>query len=138
MAAAVADFRPSTTVARARSRRARTSPNWIPLTGTRNPGRTGQVPTRRRAAGHDRDRRIRGGDGRRDGGVLTCATGQLRAKGCDLLVVNAVGEGKAFEVDHNDGWLLGADGSEVALEHGSKALMASRVLDAVEPLFRTL
>ena len=52
----------------------------------------------------------------------------------DLLVVNAVGDGKAFEVDHNDGWLLSADGSETALAHGSKALMASRVLDALRPL----
>ncbi|MGL4305885.1 MAG: phosphopantothenoylcysteine decarboxylase, partial [Mycobacteriaceae bacterium] len=51
-----------------------------------------------------------------------------------LLVVNAVGDGKAFEVDHNDGWLLRADGTEVTMEPGSKALMASRVLDAVAEL----
>ncbi len=35
-----------------------------------------------------------------------------------------------------DGWLLGADGSEQALDHGSKALLASRVLDALGPLLR--
>ena len=66
--------------------------------------------------------------------MLTHARAKLARKGCDLLVVNAVGEGKAFEVDNNDGWLLGADGTETALEHGSKALMASRVLDAVTGL----
>src|SRR5690606_39998071 len=68
------------------------------------------------------------------GDVLTYAREKLARKGCDLLVVNAVGEGKAFEVDDNNGWLLSADGSETALAHGSKALMASRVLDALGPL----
>lgn len=72
--------------------------------------------------------------GDEQGDVLTYARAKLARKGCDLLVVNAVGDGKAFEVDHNDGWLLAADGSETALAHGSKALMASRVLDALRPL----
>ncbi|MFD6452232.1 phosphopantothenoylcysteine decarboxylase, partial [Nocardia sp. NPDC060220] len=71
-----------------------------------------------------------------NGDVLTHARAKLARKGCDLLVVNAVGEGKAFEVDTNDGWLLGADGTEAALDHGSKALLASRVLDALVPLLR--
>ena len=65
------------------------------------------------------------------GDVLTYARAKLERKGCDLLVVNAVGEGKAFEVDHNDGWMLAADGTETALEHGSKTLMASRIVDAI-------
>jgi phosphopantothenoylcysteine decarboxylase/phosphopantothenate--cysteine ligase len=56
---------------------------------------------------------------------------KLARKGCDLLVVNAVGDGRAFEVPDNAGWLLGADGSESELESGSKALLASRVWDAV-------
>ena len=56
---------------------------------------------------------------------------KLARKGCDLLVVNAVGDGRAFEVPDNAGWLLGADGSESELEPGSKALLASRVWDAV-------
>ena len=46
-------------------------------------------------------------------------------------VVNAVGDGRAFEVDNNDGWLLAADGTESALQHGSKTLMASRIVDAI-------
>jgi phosphopantothenoylcysteine decarboxylase/phosphopantothenate--cysteine ligase len=33
-------------------------------------------------------------------------------------------------VDNNDGWLLAADGTESALEHGPKALMSSRIVDA--------
>ena len=48
-----------------------------------------------------------------------------------MLVVNAVGDDRAFEVDNNDGWLLAADGTESALEHGSKTLMASRIVDAI-------
>jgi phosphopantothenoylcysteine decarboxylase/phosphopantothenate--cysteine ligase len=63
--------------------------------------------------------------------VLTHARSKLARKGCDLLVVNAVGEGRAFEVDHNTGWLLGADGTQTALPEGPKSLLASYVWDAV-------
>lgn len=66
-----------------------------------------------------------------NGDVLFHARAKLKRKGCDLLVVNAVGENRAFEVDHNDGWLLSADGSESALEHESKTVIASRIVDAI-------
>ena len=66
-----------------------------------------------------------------NGDVLFHARAKLQRKGCDLLVVNAVGENRAFEVDNNDGWLLSADGAEAALEHGSKTLMATRIVDAI-------
>ena len=46
-------------------------------------------------------------------------------------MVNAVGEGRAFEVPDNAGWLLGSDGTETELASGSKALLASHVWDAV-------
>jgi phosphopantothenoylcysteine decarboxylase/phosphopantothenate--cysteine ligase len=73
-----------------------------------------------------------------NGDVLFHARAKLKRKGCDLLVVNAVGEGRAFEVDSNDGWLLSAQGrgeiAEVVLEHGTKVLMASRIVDAVAGL----
>lgn len=71
-----------------------------------------------------------------NGDVLFHARAKLRRKACDLLVVNAVGDGRAFEVDSNDGWLLGSDGTEVALEHGSKTLMASRIVDAIAAFLR--
>jgi phosphopantothenoylcysteine decarboxylase/phosphopantothenate--cysteine ligase len=45
--------------------------------------------------------------------------------------VNAVGDGKAFGMDYNTGWVLAADGHETALPLGTKTLMASRILDAV-------
>jgi phosphopantothenoylcysteine decarboxylase / phosphopantothenate---cysteine ligase len=66
-----------------------------------------------------------------DGDALHHGRLKLARKGCDLLVVNAVGDGRAFEVADNAGWLLGADGSESVLPSGSKALLASRVWDAV-------
>jgi len=69
-------------------------------------------------------------------GVLEHARAKLARKGCDLLVVNAVGEGRAFEVPHNTGWLLGADGSETTLPEGPKALLASHVWDAVSARLR--
>ncbi|HEY2205815.1 MAG TPA: bifunctional phosphopantothenoylcysteine decarboxylase/phosphopantothenate--cysteine ligase CoaBC [Pseudonocardia sp.] len=65
------------------------------------------------------------------GDVLHHGRAKLGRKGCDLLVVNAVGDGRAFEQPDNAGWLLGADGGVTELEHGSKALLASRVWDAV-------
>jgi phosphopantothenoylcysteine decarboxylase/phosphopantothenate--cysteine ligase len=63
--------------------------------------------------------------------VLEYGRAKLERKGCDLLVVNAVGAGKAFEVEDNEGWLLGADGSSQPLPMGSKAQLAARVWDAV-------
>ena len=132
--AAVADFRP-TTVAVNKIKKGAAEPDAIALTRT-DDILAGLV--RARADGTlSASTTIVGfaaETGDADGDVLTHARQKLARKGCDLLVVNAVGEGRAFEVDHNDGWLLGADGSETALQHGSKALMASRVLDALRPL----
>ncbi|GAB4585301.1 bifunctional phosphopantothenoylcysteine decarboxylase/phosphopantothenate--cysteine ligase CoaBC [Nocardia sp. IFM 10818] len=135
MAAAVADFRP-VNVAAAKIKKGAGEPNSIELSKTPDI-LAGLVQSRR-------DGLLAGTaivgfaaeTGDEHGDVLTHARAKLARKGCDLLVVNAVGEGKAFEVDHNDGWLLGADGTEIALDHGSKALLASRVLDALGPLLR--
>ena len=135
MAAAVADFRP-VHVATAKIKKGSGEPNSIELTKTEDI-LAGLVQSRR--DGHLTGAAIVGfaaETGDEHGDVLTHARAKLKRKGCDLLVVNAVGEGKAFEVDHNDGWLLGADGTEHALDHGSKALLASRVLDALGPLLR--
>src|SRR6185436_3106220 len=85
----------------------------------------GQLPNMRAVVGFAAE------TGDAQGDVLFHAKAKLQRKGCDLLVVNAVGDGKAFEVDDNDGWLLSADGNQAALEHGSKTLMASRIVDAI-------
>jgi phosphopantothenoylcysteine decarboxylase / phosphopantothenate---cysteine ligase len=65
------------------------------------------------------------------GGVLAHGRAKLGRKGCDLLIVNKVGHGSGFEVEHNTGWLLGDDGSEIELPAGPKTLLASHVWDAV-------
>jgi phosphopantothenoylcysteine decarboxylase/phosphopantothenate--cysteine ligase len=63
--------------------------------------------------------------------VLEHGRAKLKRKGCDLLVVNAVGDGRAFEVEDNSGWLLTADGAESHIPYGQKAQLASYVWDAV-------
>ena len=68
------------------------------------------------------------------GTVLDHARAKLKRKGSDLLVVNAVGDGKAFEVEDNGGWLLSTDGTERAIPLGAKAQLAAAVWDAVVDL----
>jgi len=134
MSAAVADFRP-TTLAASKIKKGAGEPDTIPL--TKNDDILAGLVKARAEGDLAADTAIVGfaaETGDEQGDVLTYAREKLARKGCDLLVVNAVGDGKAFEVDNNDGWLLSADGSETALTHGSKALMASRVLDALRPL----
>lgn len=131
MAAAVADFRPES-IAVNKIKKGSNEPSSIPLT------RNDDILAGLVSARHDGELSpstvivgFAAETGDADGDVLTYARAKLERKGCDLLVVNAVGDGRAFEVDHNDGWLLGSDGSESALGEGSKALLASRVLDSV-------
>jgi len=134
MAAAVADFRPSQVETNKIKKSADpdAAAPVIELTRTDDVlagavrARTdGQLPNMRAIVGFAAE------TGDANGDVLFHARTKLRRKGCDLLVVNAVGENRAFEVDNNDGWLLAADGTESALEHGSKTLMASRIVDAI-------
>ncbi len=63
--------------------------------------------------------------------VLEHGRAKLARKGCDVLVVNAVGPGKAFGQPDNAGVILGADGSERVVESGPKALLAAALLDVV-------
>jgi phosphopantothenoylcysteine decarboxylase / phosphopantothenate---cysteine ligase len=131
MAAAVADFRPAQ-VATAKIKKGAEEPlsiglvrNDDVLTAAVRARADGQLPNMRAIVGFAAE------TGDANGDVLFHARAKLRRKGCDLLVVNAVGEGKAFEVDNNDGWLLASNGTESALQHGSKTLMASRIVDAI-------
>ena len=134
MAAAVADFRPAQ-VATAKIKKGASEPSSIDLVrnddvlaGAVRARAEGQLPNMRAIVGFAAE------TGDANGDVLFLARAKLQRKGCEMLVVNAVGEGKAFEVDHNDGWILAADGTETVLEHGSKTLMASRIVDAIGAL----
>ena len=133
MAAAVADFRPAQVATSKIKKTAEVTDGPTVelvrtediLAGAVRQRADGQLPKMRAIVGFAAE------TGDAQGDVLFHARAKLARKACDLLVVNAVGDGKAFEVDSNDGWLLGADGTEVTLEHGSKTLMASRIVDAV-------
>ena len=134
MAAAVADFRPAQ-VAAAKIKKGPDDQDEPPLiklvrnddvlAGAVRARAHGQLPNMRAIVGFAAE------TGDANGDVLFHAREKLRRKGCDLLVVNAVGDNRAFEVDSNDGWLLASDGAEAALQHGSKTLMASRIVDAI-------
>ncbi|OBH91729.1 bifunctional phosphopantothenoylcysteine decarboxylase/phosphopantothenate--cysteine ligase CoaBC [Mycobacterium sp. E2733] len=134
MAAAVADFRPAQ-VSAAKIKKGLNDQEGPPtielvrnddvLAGAVRARANGELPNMRAIVGFAAE------TGDANGDVLFHARAKLRRKGCDLLVVNAVGDGRAFEVDNNDGWLLASDGTESALQHGSKTLMASRIVDAI-------
>ena len=56
---------------------------------------------------------------------------KLRAKNCDLLVANLVGDGLAFDTEDNQGLILSAAGDVVEISRTSKRQMAGRIFDAV-------
>lgn len=138
MAAAVADFRPervaTSKIKKTADAAERPTLELVRtddiLAGAVRQRADGQLPNMRAIVGFAAE------TGDANGDVLFHARAKLARKACDLLVVNAVGDGRAFEVDNNDGWLLGSDGTEQALEHGSKSLMASRIVDAITAFLR--
>jgi phosphopantothenoylcysteine decarboxylase/phosphopantothenate--cysteine ligase len=134
MAAAVADFRP---VDRADHKIKKSDRDPDPVALTRNPDVLAELVAARAAGRLDAGQLIVGfaaETGDASGGVLDHARAKLARKGCDLLVVNAVGDGKAFEVEDNAGWLLSTDGSERAIALGTKTQMAAEVWDFVTNL----
>jgi phosphopantothenoylcysteine decarboxylase/phosphopantothenate--cysteine ligase len=66
-----------------------------------------------------------------EGGWLAHGRAKLARKGSELLVVNPVGEDRAFERAENAGVVLAADGAEVEVPHGPKAALAAVVWDLV-------
>ena len=65
------------------------------------------------------------------GSVLEHGQVKLAAKGCDLLVVNEVGVDRGFESEDNEAVVLGADGSSTPIPRGPKAVIAHVVWDLV-------
>jgi phosphopantothenoylcysteine decarboxylase/phosphopantothenate--cysteine ligase len=126
MTAAVADFRPAE-AAEFKIKKGSGDPQPIHL--VRNPDILAELVASRRPGQVIVGFAAETGDAAGD--VLHHGRIKLAAKGSDLLVVNAVGGGRAFGTADNAGWLLASDGSEVALPAGSKALLASRLWDAV-------
>ncbi|MDR7303329.1 bifunctional phosphopantothenoylcysteine decarboxylase/phosphopantothenate--cysteine ligase CoaBC [Haloactinomyces albus] len=134
MAAAVADFRP---VDRTGHKIKKTDRDPGALELTRNPDILAEL-VEAREAGRLSAEVIAGfaaETGDPDTTVLEHGRTKLTRKRCDLLVVNAVGDGRAFEVEDNDGWLLAADGAEYPILHGAKSHLASILWDAVSEQF---
>jgi phosphopantothenoylcysteine decarboxylase/phosphopantothenate--cysteine ligase len=60
---------------------------------------------------------------------------KLARKGCDLLVVNRVGDGLAFGTSDNEAVVLAADGSSTEIARAPKEELADRVWDLVVARF---
>ena len=130
MAAAVADFRP-VDLANYKIKKSDADPDPLPL--TRNPDILAELIEARHAQ-RIAARLLVGfaaETGDRDTTVLEHGRRKLARKGCDLLVVNAVGDGRAFEREENAGWLLAADGTERAIPFAAKSRLSASVWDAV-------
>jgi phosphopantothenoylcysteine decarboxylase/phosphopantothenate--cysteine ligase len=126
MAAAVADFRPIDT---SEHKIKKSGEPPAPIALTENPDILAELVAGRRPGTLLVGFAAETGD--TSAGVLEHGRAKLQRKGCDLLVVNAVGPGKAFGQADNAGVILGADGSESVVDFGPKAVLAAALLDAV-------
>ncbi|MFC3896718.1 bifunctional phosphopantothenoylcysteine decarboxylase/phosphopantothenate--cysteine ligase CoaBC [Lentzea rhizosphaerae] len=126
MAAAVADFRP---VSLTGHKIKKTDSDPDPIVLTKNPDVLVELVSSRRQGQVIVGFAAETGD--ETTSVLDYGRAKLKRKGCDLLVVNAVGDGKAFEQEDNAGWLLSREGAEASIPHGPKTQVASVVWDAV-------
>jgi phosphopantothenoylcysteine decarboxylase / phosphopantothenate---cysteine ligase len=126
MAAAVADFRPTDAAAHKIKKGDRQPP---PIALTRNDDVLSELvarkPTTQVVVGFAAE------TGDDTDGWLEHGRRKLAAKGCDLLVVNQVGEGLAFGTFDNAAVILGADGAETTVERGPKHALADAVWDQV-------
>ena len=130
MAAAVADFRPAEP-AQHKIKKTVGEPAPIALVRTADvlaglvgdPPRPGQVVVGFAAETGDAD-----------GDVLHHGREKARRKGAHLLVVNDVGPGRGFGVEHNDVTVLDRQGDVVATASGTKDEVADAVWDAVAGL----
>ena len=129
MAAAVADFRPAAAQGH-KIKKSDAGPPTIEL--EENPDILLELVANRRPGQILVGFAAETGDA--ESSVLDHGRAKLARKRCDLLVVNAVGAGKAFGQADNAGVILGADGSETPVEYGPKALLAAAVWDAVAAL----
>ncbi|MFG2678664.1 bifunctional phosphopantothenoylcysteine decarboxylase/phosphopantothenate--cysteine ligase CoaBC [Streptomyces sp. NPDC048392] len=124
MAAAVADFRPATYATGKIKKRDDQEP--APVTLVRNPDVLAEISATRARSGQ-----VIVGFAAETDDVLANGRAKLKRKGCDLLVVNEVGERKTFGSEENEAVVLGADGSETPVAHGPKEALADVVWDLV-------
>ncbi|WP_375500323.1 bifunctional phosphopantothenoylcysteine decarboxylase/phosphopantothenate--cysteine ligase CoaBC [uncultured Jatrophihabitans sp.] len=126
MAAAVADFRP---VAQAAHKIKKSGEPPEPLPLEENPDVLAGLVAARRLGTVLVGFAAETGDEQHT--VLELGRAKLARKGCDLLVVNQVGPGRAFGQLDNAAVILGSDGAETVVDHGPKAALAAALWDAV-------
>jgi phosphopantothenoylcysteine decarboxylase/phosphopantothenate--cysteine ligase len=122
MAAAVADFRPKV---RSESKIKKTGAAPEPLELELNPDVLAELAAVRRPG------QLLVGFAAETDDPVEHGREKLARKGCDLIVINQVGEGVGFEVETNAAVILGSDGSRVDVPLGSKDALAHAVWDAV-------
>jgi phosphopantothenoylcysteine decarboxylase/phosphopantothenate--cysteine ligase len=125
MAAAVADFRPSATA----DHKIKKAGGMPAIELEENPDILLELVANRRPGQLVVGFAAETGD--TSASVLEHGRDKLARKGCDLLVVNAVGPGKAFGQSDNAGVILGRDGSEQVVDFGPKTVLAAALWDAV-------
>ncbi|MCB5165295.1 bifunctional phosphopantothenoylcysteine decarboxylase/phosphopantothenate--cysteine ligase CoaBC [Streptomyces bambusae] len=126
MAAAVADFRPAEYASGKIKKKDGQEP--APVALVRNPDILAEVSADRARPGL-----LVVGFAAETDDVLANGRAKLRRKGCDLLVVNEVGETKTFGSEENEAVILGSDGAEVSVPHGPKEDLADLLWDLVAP-----
>jgi phosphopantothenoylcysteine decarboxylase / phosphopantothenate---cysteine ligase len=140
MAAAVADYRPE---ARSTGKIKKDGQPPEPLRLAENPDILAGLAARRaeQAAGRPEGGAASPGTGPRRQVLVgfaaetdtseTNARAKLARKGCDLLVVNPVGNGRGFGTPDNEAVVFGADGTVTRIPRGPKEALADVVWDLV-------
>ncbi|MEU2832968.1 bifunctional phosphopantothenoylcysteine decarboxylase/phosphopantothenate--cysteine ligase CoaBC [Streptomyces lavendulae] len=124
MAAAVADFRPARYADGKIKKKDGQDPEPVAL--VRNPDVLAEI-----SADRAREGQVVVGFAAETDEVLANGRAKLRRKGCDLLVVNEVGESKTFGSEENEAVVLASDGSETSVPHGPKEVLADVIWDQV-------
>ncbi|MEV4330025.1 bifunctional phosphopantothenoylcysteine decarboxylase/phosphopantothenate--cysteine ligase CoaBC [Streptomyces sp. NPDC049597] len=126
MAAAVADFRPAEYATGKIKKKDGVEAPTVAL--VRNPDILAEISADRARPGQ-----VVVGFAAETDDVLANGRDKLRRKGCDLLVVNEVGERRTFGAEENEAVVLAADGAETPVPYGPKEALADTVWDLVVP-----
>ncbi|MEV7557151.1 bifunctional phosphopantothenoylcysteine decarboxylase/phosphopantothenate--cysteine ligase CoaBC [Streptomyces sp. NPDC089795] len=124
MAAAVADFRPAAYAGGKIKKKDGQDP--APVALVRNPDVLAEISAERARAGQ-----VVVGFAAETDDVLANGRAKLARKGCDLLVVNEVGEAQTFGSEENEAVILASDGSEAPVPYGPKEALAEVIWDQV-------
>ena len=124
MAAAVADFRPAEYAAVKIKKVEGVEP--APVALVRNPDILAEVSAHRSRPGQ-----VVVGFAAETDNALVNGRSKIARKGCDLLVVNEVGEDRAFGSANNEAVIISADGGETEVPYGPKTALADEIWDLV-------